>query len=619
MQESGKDVTITLDFETYYDRDYSLSKMTMIEYIMDDRFEVIGCGVKINGTPTRWVVGEARCAIIFAAIPWDRVNLVCHNAMFDASILKWRFDITPKQYMCTMMGARPHIAPFTGGSMSLANVGSFIDPTMHKGAESVAALGMRLNDFNSERLSEYGEYCRNDVEMTATIHKELLATLSEKEQRVIHLTIRKYVEPQLMLDTEVIESAQAQLAVRKQQVLARCGLDDKTLRSDAKFAGALRQLGVDPPTKISPTTGKETYAFAKTDVGFIELGDSEDEDVAALVEARLAVKTTIEPSRLERLRVISEATGGWLPVPLLYYGAHTGRFSGYDKINLQNPPRGGSIRRAIIAPEGKLILAPDLSQIEARMLAWLANEWALVNQFASKDDVYANFATRIYGYEVNKKDYPDERFVGKTGILGLGYGMGAAKFESELERNGLDQSIAQDVVDVYRGTFKKIRKLWYTANDWLKFMTSTGDYMSIKYKCLTIHRAKCPYVELPGGRRIYYPELYEDGNGEFWYKGKRNKWTKIYGAKLIENIVQALAQIVIMDAELRIDAALNKIGMTSGAASQVHDELLYIVPEKYAEKLKQVMIKLMVVPPQWAPELPLDCECDTGHNYADAK
>ena len=115
-----------------------------------------------------------------------------------------------------------------------------------------------------------------------------------------------------------------------------------------------------------------------------------------------------------------------MPVPLKYYAAHTGRWGGTDNLNLQNLPRQSPLKHAIRAPQGYVMIDSDSSQIEARTLAWLAGQWDLVQAFERGEDVYRIMASAIYNKPVEDIT-KDERFVGKTTILGSGYGMGAKK------------------------------------------------------------------------------------------------------------------------------------------------------------------------------------------------
>ena len=165
--------------------------------------------------------------------------------------------------------------------------------------------------------------------------------------------------------------------------------NSELLQSNPKFAECLKTLGVVPPMKMSPRTNKETFAFSKSDQAMTELLEHPNIAVQTLVAARIGVKSTLEETRTDRFLNIGKRAGV-LPVPLKYYAAHTGRWGGTDKVNLQNLPSRGSntIKKCIVAPDGYVLIDADSSQIEARTLAWLAGQTDLVNAFANKEDVY---------------------------------------------------------------------------------------------------------------------------------------------------------------------------------------------------------------------------------------
>jgi DNA polymerase len=211
-----------------------------------------------------------------------------------------------------------------------------------------------------------------------------------KELKVIDTTLRMFVEPTLRLNLPMLESHLETVKERKAKLLAVAQADKDSLMSNDKFAELLMLLGVEPPTKISARTGKQAWAFAKTDEEFKALLEHADPRVQALVSARLGNKTTLEETRTQRF--IDIALRGSLPVPIKYYAAHTGRWGGDDKINLQNLPSRGQnankLKLSIEAPEGYVIIDSDSSQIEARTVAWLAGQNDLVEAFDKGEDVY---------------------------------------------------------------------------------------------------------------------------------------------------------------------------------------------------------------------------------------
>lgn len=444
--------TVTLDFETFYGREYSLSKLTTEEYIRDNRFEVIGFAVQIEDGRPAWFTGDHDyLAARLEGLDWDNTALLGHNTAFDGAILSWRFDIHPRVLLDTMSMARPIVGPTQ--SVSLANLARYFG-LGEKGDEVVHAIDKRRADFARDELARYGEYCRNDVALTYKLYTKMLGLgFPMEELKLIDLTLKMFTEPTLQLNPGKLAAHLTALRLEKRDLLVSCmksagrkdlaalvAMDDedgkvqaqKLLRSDAQFAELLEGLGVTAPTKISPKTGKVGYAFAKTDAAFKEIVEHEDPAVQALAAARLGTKTTIEESRTERFMGIAHR--GSFPVPLKYYAAHSGRWGGSDSVNLQNLASRGKhakkLKRAIEPPPGYVILDCDSSQIEARVVAWLAGQEDLVQAFRDKEDVYSQMASRIYRRTVDRKRVeidengkefkPDEREgqVGKTVVLG---------------------------------------------------------------------------------------------------------------------------------------------------------------------------------------------------------
>jgi DNA polymerase len=296
---------------------------------------------------------------------------------------------------------------------------------------------------------------------------------------------------------------------------------------------------------------------------------------------------------------------------LNYYGAHTGRASGGDKVNLQNLPRGGALRKAIVAPKGHLLVACDSSQIEARTVAWLAGERELVDAFAQNTDIYSSFASEVYERPINKKDHPLERHVGKTSILGLGYGMSAAKFKGTLKVGKPSVEMAEQdcerVVNLYRTKYANIVRLWKESHYLLEAIAK-GARFGVGAEGIAY--AVEGGIALPNGMMLRYPEL-QKGEDGYTYK-QRRETKKIYGAKVTENIVQALARIIVFNQMLAISKRY-KVVLT------VHDEVVIVAPEQEAEEAKAFMMEQMSIAPDWADGLPLACEADIGYSYGDCK
>lgn len=602
---------ITVDFETYYDKEFSLSKLTTEEYIRDDKFEVIGVGVKVNDEETSWFTGtKDETRKYLRQFDWANALVLAHNMMFDGAILSWHFGVTPKGWLDTLCMARALHGVDAGGSLKALAERYQIGV---KGDEVINALGKRRVDFSDEELARYGAYCRNDVDLTYTLFNILMASFPKKELKVIDTTLKMFVEPELELDTTLLEQHLADVKAKKEKLLAAAAADKDILMSNDKFAELLISLGVEPPRKISARTGKEAWAFAKTDEEFKALAEHSDPRVQALVAARLGTKTTLEETRTQRFIDISNR--GKLPVPIKYYAAHTGRWGGDDKINLQNlPSRGqnaGKLKASIKPPEGHVIIDADSAQIEARTVAWLAGQDDLVEAFDNGEDVYKIMASAIYGKEVADIT-KEERFVGKTTILGAGYGMGPEKFQNQLKIFGVDTEIdeCKRIIAVYRQTYVKIPALWKQAHTCLGAIISGsaapfGAVDAVKFDS-TERGFLLPsglWQRYDGLEKVYDPE----GKEQFQYKTRKGI-VKIYGGKVVENICQAVARCVIAEQMIKI-AKEYKVVLT------VHDAIACIAPLAKASDAKNYVETCMQWRPDWAATLPLNCEVGVGENY----
>lgn len=602
---------ITLDFETYYDREFSLSKITTEEYVRDDRFEVIGVAVKENDNETEWIsgTGEEVCGFL-RKYDWENSFALAHNAMFDASILTWRFGIKPMAWLDTLSMARAVHGTEVGNS--LAKLVEYYG-LGRKGTEVLNALGKRRKDFSQAEMNAYGGYCINDVDLTYDLFLKLIPNFKQSELKLIDITIKMFSEPMLELNTSLLEAHLEDVKDRKERLLQAVQQDREALMSNQKFADLLRQCGVEPPTKISPTTGQETLAMAKSDEGFKALAEHPDERVQALVAARLGNKSTLEETRTERFINISKR--GKMPVPLSYYAAHTGRWGGSDKINLQNLPsrgaNGGKLKRAIVAPKGYVMIDADSAQIEARVLAWLAGQTDLTEAFKNGEDVYKIMAAAIYGKskeEISK----EERFVGKTTILGAGYGMGAQKFQAQLKTFGaeINEGEARHIVAVYRDTYGMIPKLWDQGGAAIEAMANN---QSATFGTGAVIVSGSKGILMPNGLYQRYPHLRQvqdtDGRYQYVYDARRGV-NKIYGGKLVENVCQGVARCIIGEQMIRI-AKRYKVVLT------VHDAIACVALEEEAQEAVAYVEECMKWVPEWASGLPLSCEVGFGKSYGE--
>jgi DNA polymerase len=604
---------ITVDFETYYGKDLGFKTHTTEEYVRHEDFEVIGVAVAVDDGEATWFSGPASEIKTFLnKFDWSNSFALAHNTQFDGAILNWIFKIQPKGYLDTLCMARALHGVEAGGSLKVLAERYKIGV---KGTEVDDAYGKRRKDFTPEALEQYGSYCRNDVGLCKTLFNIFMEKFPVKELKVIDTTLRMFVEPTLRLNLPMLESHLETVKERKAKLLAVAEADKDSLMSNDKFAELLKLLGVEPPTKISARTGKQAWAFAKTDEEFKALLEHADPRVQALVSARLGNKTTLEETRTQRF--IDIALRGSLPVPIKYYAAHTGRWGGDDKINLQNLPSRGQnankLKLSIEAPEGYVIIDSDSSQIEARTVAWLAGQTDLVESFDRGEDVYKIMASAIYGKdeaEITK----EERFVGKTTILGAGYGMGGAKFQTQLKTFGVEMQADEcaRIISVYRSRYSKVPALWRQAQGCVEALVTRQGATFGEVDAVVFDASQGGFL-LPSGLWQRYEGLTKvfdpEGKAQYQYKTRKGV-VKIYGGKVVENICQAVARCVIAEQMLKI-AKRYKVVLT------VHDAVACIAKEDEAKEAQEYVEQCMRWRPTWCQTLPLNCESGVGRSYGD--
>ena len=656
---------ITLDFETYYGDGYSLSlkDVTTESYIRSPQFLVHGMGVKIGENPSRWVPRKHIPAVL-EKLELHKNALVGHNLQFDGSILGWHYGVYPKLYIDTLALSRALVGPHSVRH-GLKYVAELMC-NMTKMDELSKSYNLReLPPHVMERIIDYcigaprwvegdpnakmpfhqsGHWEAGDTELTWAVLKRLLPHFPREELPSLDWTIRAFTDPQLMLDTDRLAEYREELKQAKIDALQRAGLEDrKVLMSNNKFAEALEYYGVEVPTKVN-AKGKVTFAFAKTDQGLKDLLEHENPDVQALVAARLEHKSTIEETR-SALYHAASVRGAW-PVGYNFSGAQvTHRYSGNKGGggNPQNLKRGGTLRKCIYAPEPYMLGVADLSQIEARITLWLGmqitgpdgEEAKALKVMGEGGDIYGWFGSRIYGKPINKDETPIERQISKSAVLGLGFGMGAGRFIDYCKVSGIHgitPEFAEFIVSLYRNTFTGVSKFWRQCTKAVDAMLKGMVDFPLPVDSPIVWTARDPIfqqpsIRLPNNLYIKYSGLTKDGEGQVTYLDGA-KFVKLFGGKTTENIVQAIAAMI-MRQQKRELSKFYKVVMTT------HDELVALIPEdhqdqhEWSEK-KQKWVKtgdgvfsrkaveIMTRPISFLPGLPLAIESDTAYTYGDA-
>lgn len=662
---------LTLDFETYYDKEINLKKMTTQAYVMHPQMEVLMVSAKFNEDPVQIIDGE-QIPTFFATVDWSNTAVIAHNAVFDGSILYWRYGVRPAMLIDTMSMAQALGVPTIAGSASLATcirllqeAGYAVPP---KGTEVLDALGKRRADFTPQQWAAYREYCKNDTDITWFLFKVLRQYLTDEEMRFQDIILRCYTEPRLTVDIPTVEYELNRCRTYKAEQLAEvCKMFGTTqdnlsalLRSNDKFAEVLRSIGGVTeeeaeqgksgtfiiPTKVSEKTGKTTWAFGKTDVAFKELCEHDDPKIQAVCQARLAAKSSIDETRC--LKFLEYGSYGFLPMGYKIGGAHTNRMSGGSagSANMQNLPSGRRegqsdlLRRSIIAQGNSVIVNYDASQVEARTVAYVANQTDVLGVFASGGDVYSFAASKIHGIpyqeivDGRKSSDPETahkysmmRQYGKTATLALGYGQGAQGFQKyALVNTGINMTMDEsaNTVRAWRDANRFITGFWRMCDQALATMVAGGQMyfggpdgkLFFADGNRYIFGRKVAGIRMPNGLWLNYPNLSADFTNprrpqyfydKCGYNGKPLK-TKVYSGLVAENITQALAFAVMKTQAVWI-AQYYPIVMNT------HDEWCIVVPREQAEVAADYMHRCMCTAPDYIQGIPLASEGGWAQSY----
>ena len=647
----------TVDCETYYSARFSLSKISTQEYIMSPEFELIGGSIAIDDEEPMWYVGEAAFVAALYAIDWRNTALLAQNTPFDGAILAWRYGVIPAMYIDTMSIANTTGISALAGGASLDKQAKFAVSAGYqmplKGDAVHNNIGLRLKDFSAQRLAAYGDYCKNDCVLTRALYGIYKDYINVKELRWHDLVMRKYCIPQFAVDAITVENETLRVEARRKEVAERVsqllGVGSPAellpiVNSNQKFADALRSFGEEPQTKTSKTTGNPTFAFAKTDSYMQELLEHDDENIRALAEARLGLKSSIELTRCAKFAAIAEQ--GFAPLPYKISGTVSHRLAGGGGINVQNLPSGRkpgqskALRKSLVpVGENNSVAVFDSAQVEVRVLAWLVNQQSLIELFKRGGDPYAELAGVLYNADpadikrLSKDETTKEylwRQTGKVGVLSLGYGAGAAstrniaKVQYGIE---LTQQEVQHLVDTYRSTNFKVPAAWKLVDGALRHMIAGGSGTilgpnndSIKYDGARKVMGKLmPGFRLPDGVWVNLHNLRYEADGNKLqivydeYKGSKPVPCRTWGGAMIGTITQATAFAIIKHQGL----SLMDAGMPP--ALNTHDEFAVILPDDKVDLMIPIAEACMKSTPAWAAGCPIGCGYGVGKTYGDAK
>jgi DNA polymerase len=603
-----------VDFETHWSTSYTLRKIPTTEYVNDPRFEMHLAAVQKDTWAAPRVMDLAEFRKFVKTVDWQRSGMLCHNTAFDGYIMRRHFGIEAGWYFDTMSMARA-IMPVTQRLSLDALCRAFKLPGKRNGAALSSTQGKRWKDFTAAEKKNLRVYAGDDIWQTWELFDKFGPFIPVDELHIIDATIGMYARPRLYIDAEKTSALHKAEQTKKQNALDKVQAAKKDLTSRESFADRLRALGVEPPVKINKK-GLLSYAFSKQDYAFKQLLAHANEKVRDLVRARLTVSSSILETRA--LRMTNRSSIGAQPLFLNYWGAKTGRWSGGDKANWQNLTRGSDLRTALYAPKGHKLLIADLSQIEARLTAWLAKQTDLVNVFATGGDPYKLAASRIYGKPISEIS-KDERFIGKIAVLMLGYGAGWERYANTLRVGAMGPAVdisdadAQRIVKTHRASIPYVVAMWKALENSMRI--AYARQTRVEYGPIVF--AASPnrmVIELPGGMCIRYDEFTMDEHGMSYtseVKGSTHVRTRLYGGLITENVIQALARRVIAEAFI----AIRKEMPYAHIALTVHDEIVSLIKNAMSKRALKHVTDIMTRTPAWCPGAPIGVDAHISERY----
>lgn len=611
-------INVAIDFESYYDKDCTIKKLGVSQYVKHPDFFVICLGVKIEDGPVEVLTTPEEIEGFFRELDArdEDVNLIAHNMPFDGYVASYIYGYVPEFYTCTQSMCNALFQQFT--RCGLDDIAAFLKM---KGKHAGTLDKMKgVRDPDPELMAELVEYNKQDVEVLWNIYQIVKMDFPERELGIIDLTIRMFTQPLLLVDGALAQKL-VTLERREKEALAEAnGAPESVFRSSPKFAKLLEERGYDVPYKRSEALEKDIPALAQDDIPYRKMREKADKQLLDLFEARKRINSHLLESRARGLLARADEP---LPVGLRYCAAHTMRFGGTDRVNLQNlPSKGvaGQLRDCLRAPPGYKLVIVDAAQIEARVNAWLAGQDDLVEQFMKGMDVYSIFASDLFHVDVTKATHPRERYIGKTCILGLGYQMSAPRLKDELYigRGGPSLTLpieeCQFFVDRYRTRYNWITQQWYRLDDMISVLRPQSR-QTIEYGPLEFSAGR---IKMPNGLSLYYPNVHfwveeETGRSQkgFWPHGNKEA-TKLWGGMMTENIVQSLARTI-------TSGHMYELSKLYRVVLMAHDEIIMCVPEKLAEQCLADALDMMKEPApgdrNWAAGMPLAGEGEIADHY----
>ena len=621
---------VVLDYESFYSDDFTLSKMTTESYIRDPRFEAHGAAIKWSPNHNAKWYPEKELRYVLAEHDWSDSFVICHHHQFDGLILSHHFSVHPHMRGCTLSMAR----------LMLGNhIGVFLDSVRKQFGLPLKTTpynlfkGKHWHEMTPDVQQQVADGCCDEVESIWKIFCTLMEQgFPAEELEVVDTMIAMFTNPVLRADVDLLGKIWERERDGKEARMRALGVEATELQSADKFIALLEAEGIEIEYKNGKN--KQIPCLARTDDFMRNLLEDPNDRVRGLAEARIGAKSTGMQTRAATLGWM--ASRGPLCVYLRYAGAGTLRASGGDGANWLNFKRASDLRRSILAPEGYLLAPIDSSQIELRVLHYLAGgpDEPVIKKLRDGEDPYAHQASRFYEEKIYKPAHDDPRYeemtakrgMGKQGRLMCGYGAAGKQFKATAKAGLYGPSVeisieeATRFVAMYREDNPSIcaRKTgyWAQAEIVLKYLAEGWEMpwgpLLVKDRC----------IWLPNGTMMHYETLewhYPDETEEcrdferagYWRMKTRHGWKKMWGSKLVQHVCEAVSRVIVSQAMIRITR------MGYRVLNWPYDELLIPIPKDGKEEwhVERCVAEMKREVP-WLPGLPLDCEAHLDERYA---
>ena len=626
---------VTLDFETYWDQEYTLSKQEWptVRFVTSDKFEATGLGV-YDGTALQFFPPDKIEKLLKAlqeiyGSHLENCVVVIQNAFFDALILHEHYNIRPKYILDTKQ-----IASFLEARKSHALRDMAEEYGLKPKGDIKWSKGLHWDDMSTIQRSDLGEYCNGDVDITTQLFQKMLplVTNPELELPLMNHTTQLFLQKNFKFDFMLAMELKGKMEKQADKIAKGLGHTRAIISGNKTFL-VLMQEALPPGERVPMKQGKKQMipAFAKDDEGMKALINHSDDRVRKLAEARQAVKSwPLHVKRVHNMIQQAKASNGYFRVPLKYAGAHTIRWSGCEGVNCQNfgakaDPLINQVRNLLLADDDKVLVMGDSGAIEARGMAWIAGQTDLVEAFAEGRDVYSEFASMLLGRPVRKPETYDpgpvakilgaDRNYGKAYVLGSIYGMGPARTLVEMRKiPALAEKIKRGEIDIntckrgtkfFRQTYSMIPKFWGDVEKAFKVVTKYSDQVRTVGSLVFYSKSSMVFLRLPSGRELRYPHctIRRADSSIRW------KYGHLWGGSITENIVQSMCRDLLGFWILECE----KAGLP--VVIHVHDDLTTMVPRIMANSAQETVERIMLTKPAWASGLPLAVESHTGDRY----